>query len=77
MTSATMPTPIPAMSSAMASGTVPSIDRNVTRTGCRFCSKKMISAITTTAAMQIPTHAAPARERVVFLIDGDPRFPGN
>ena len=59
---------MPAMSSAMASGTVPSNEKNVTRTGRVFCNMKMTKAINRTAATQIPTQTAPARERGVFAV---------
>jgi len=78
ITSATIPTPTPAMSSAMASGTEPCIDRNVTRTGSVFCIMKTISAISTRAATHIPTQAAPARERGVSasVVAHEPAHPG-
>jgi hypothetical protein len=48
-TSAMRPTPTPAMSRAMASGTVPSNEKNVTRTGRVFCNMKMTSTINRSA----------------------------
>jgi hypothetical protein len=68
ITSAMRPTPTPAMSRAMASGTVPSNEKNVTRTGRVFCNMKMTSTINRSAAMQMPTQTAPARERGVFTV---------
>jgi hypothetical protein len=42
----------------MASGTLPSNEKNVTRTGRVFCNMKMTKTINRTAAIQIPTQTA-------------------
>lgn len=68
MVNATIPTPMPAMSSAIANGIVPCMAKSVTWTGCVFCNMKMISTI---AATQAPIQTAPARDRGVFFT-GDP-----
>jgi hypothetical protein len=51
------------MSSARASGTLPSIHRKVTSTLRVFCNKKTMSPTRTAAALQLPIQPAPVRAR--------------
>jgi hypothetical protein len=67
----------------MASGTLPSNEKNVTRTGRVFCNMKMTKTINRTAAIQIPTQTAQRanvvsrdRSRNTGLRGGGARLPG-